>query len=307
LGIGDWAQSPIPNPQSPIPINLLNKSLSSPSFPTNSLIIKNEEKQINKLIENNESITEEENPTPTPTFTPTPTHGMIIEKVSSSKSIEEIKINTNSKTLFKSNTKENINIASTNEINIPSSQDQISTHSKPESTSTNLKEDSSVSTIGETESKYKNFKFNFTKGKAKYNKFLSIYEKIDSNYNFMSMSKKGEVKENEEILLIDKRDEKLEKIEKIEKLDKLDKLEKKLISEEINFKTGNTSSGTNININNYSISSSSPTISNLNNNSARNSLNKNTRVILIKGFDLSAQDLRIGNLSVNSLKLYKVN
>jgi hypothetical protein len=25
LGIGDWAQSPIPNPQSPIPINLLNE------------------------------------------------------------------------------------------------------------------------------------------------------------------------------------------------------------------------------------------------------------------------------------------
>jgi len=32
LGIGDWAQSPIPNPQSPIP---------NPKFPKNIFIIKN--------------------------------------------------------------------------------------------------------------------------------------------------------------------------------------------------------------------------------------------------------------------------
>jgi len=32
LGIGDWAQSPIPNPQSPIP---------NPQFKNNEIIIKN--------------------------------------------------------------------------------------------------------------------------------------------------------------------------------------------------------------------------------------------------------------------------
>ena len=38
--------------------------------------------------------------------------------------------------------------------------------------------------------KNKNFKYNFSKCKEKYNKYLSIYEKIDSNFNFMNISKK---------------------------------------------------------------------------------------------------------------------
>jgi hypothetical protein len=42
LGIGDWAQSPIPNPQSPIPNPLLKiKTKKSNAYKINNYIIKN--------------------------------------------------------------------------------------------------------------------------------------------------------------------------------------------------------------------------------------------------------------------------
>lgn len=166
----------------------------------------------------------------------------------------------------------------------------------------------------------KHYKYTLDKGKNKYNKFLSIYEKIDSNFNFMNINKKISHKSetenesvNEEINLSQFEKECSSIIMQMpsEYLENSNEKEKNIFDpitcnikfdgEELQLLDSENDTYIKNNINNSpgtiypSSSSHAP---------SRPSLNKNSRVILIKGFYLANSDLRIQNLSDNTTNYY---
>lgn len=165
----------------------------------------------------------------------------------------------------------------------------------------------------------KHYKYNLDKGKNKYNKFLSIYEKIDSNYNFMNINKKISHKSetenesvNEEINLsqFEKECSSIIMQMPLEYLENSNENEKNIfdpITCNIKFEGEelqllDSENETFIKNNNNSPGTIHPVSSSL--ASSRPSLNKNSRVILIKGFYLANSDLRIQNLSDNTTNYY---
>jgi hypothetical protein len=189
---------------------------------------------------------------------------------------------------------------------------------------------SNTSTLGDLDvARGKNYKYTLTKGKEKYNKFLSIYEKIDSNFNFMNINKKiaprspretdsENENENEEICLSQFEKEKgsISKSRSTSSLFISDNISEKEIkvaynnsiilkdlevtlndNEKENSNLINTNYTNNFSTLNPSLPGQGPSTLPT---PTRPSLNKNSRVILIKGFYLPTSDLRIQNLSDNT-------
>jgi hypothetical protein len=197
---------------------------------------------------------------------------------------------------------------------------------------------SNTSTLGDLDvARGKNYKYTLTKGKEKYNKFLSIYEKIDSNFNFMNINKKiaprspretdsENENENEEICLshFEKENGSITKSRSTSSLFISDNISEKEIKVAYNNSiilkdlevtlNDNEKENSNINTNYTNYTNNFSTLNTLNTlnpslpgqgpstlpTPTRPSLNKNSRVILIKGFYLPTSDLRIQNLSDNT-------